>query len=475
MTKRNPPRRDILKRAGVLAASMPFASNAWGAAPGYPRAQQGPMLGAPSEDAIVVWARASGAFDVHLEVSPDRTFASPIVSAPVGATPANDYCVTLRVEGLRPATSYFYRLRLDGAYDRYQPLPYRARTAPRGRAGFTAAFGSCARLQFDTVQPIFSVAAALEPDLMFWLGDNVYADSAEPPIIAELYRRQRDVDRVKAFVRSVPNLAIWDDHDYAFNDSDRTNPIREQSLAVFKNHWPNPSYGLPATPGIFFKYAYGGIDFFFLDGRYNRDPATSPDVAGKTMLGAEQKAWLKDELRASRAPFKVLVSGGGFSKAERGGDTWAAYTHERDELFDFIRDHRVGGVFGISGDSHMGELNCVPRSEQGGYDFYDLVSSPLAQLPDMDFVDQMPEIRIRRTWTRSVNVGLLSFSFDEGPRLSYTLHNVYGAPVWAPLVLTPNDLRNGVATWREKIDPAELIRLERYRAGGDYFDPEGDG
>jgi alkaline phosphatase D len=470
-----PPRREILKKAGVFAAAMPFGADAWGAALGYPRAQQGPMLGAPSTDAIVVWARASGAFDVQLEVSPDRGFADPRVSAPVSAVEANDYCVTLRVEGLRPATTYFYRLRLDGALDRYQPLPYRARTAPRGRSGFSAAFGSCARLQLDAAQPIFSVAAALDPDLMFWLGDNVYADSGAPAIIADLYRRQRDVERVKSFVRNVPNLAIWDDHDYAFNDSDRTNPIREESLAVFKTHWPNPSYGLPSVPGVFFKYGYGGVDFFFLDGRYHRDPAAAPDAPGKTMLGAEQKAWLKDELRASRAPFKVLVSGGGFSKAERGGDTWAVYTHEREELFDFIRDHRVSGVFGISGDSHMGELNCVPRSEQGGYDFYDLVSSPLAQLPDMDFVDQMPEVRIRRTWTRSVNVGLLTFSFDAGPKLSYTLHNIYGAPVWDPLVLTPGDLRNGVTTWREKIDPAELIRLERYRAGGDYFDPEGDG
>lgn len=110
---------------------------------------------------------------------------------------------------------------------------------------------------------------------------------------------------------------------------------------------------------------------------------------------ARQKVWLEDELKASRAPFKVLVSGGSFSKAERDGDSWAVYAHERDELFDFIRDERIGGVFGISGDSHMGELNCVPRSEQGGYDFYDLCSSLLANFPDSDFVNQMPEVRIR--------------------------------------------------------------------------------
>ena len=230
--------------------------------------------------------------------------------------------------------------------------------------------------------------------------------------------------------------------------------------------------GLPNTPGVFFKYVYGGVDFFFLDGRYYRDPADDPDIPGKTMLGAEQKAWLKDELRASRAPFKVLVSGGGFSKAERNGDSWAVYQHERNELFDFIRDNRIEGVFGISGDSHMGELNCVPRSEEGGYDFYDFCSSPLANLPDLDFVDQMPEVRMREVWTRSCNVGVLGFDFEHGPRMTFNLYNVIGASVWDPLVLTPADLRNGMQSWRTKIDPDELVRLERYRRGGSYFDPD---
>jgi alkaline phosphatase D len=84
----------------------------------------------------------------------------------------------------------------------------------------------------------------------------------------------------------------------------------------------------------------------------------------------------------------------------------------------------------------------------------------------------MPETRIRATYTRSHNVGLMTFNFDDGPRMSYTLHNTIGASVWDPLVLTPADLRNGVSTWRTKIDARELQRLERYRAGGSYFDPD---
>ena len=45
---------------------------------------------------------------------------------------------------------------------------------------------------------------------------------------------------------------------------------------------------------------------------------------------------------------------------------------ERNEIFDFIRDEISAGVC-ISGDSHMGELNCIPWSERGGYDFYDFL------------------------------------------------------------------------------------------------------
>ena len=472
MTQKAPHRRSILKRAAWFAASLPFAPEVWAQTLGYPRTLQGPMVGAPTPNSIRVWARVSGTFDVVLEVSARRDFAELRASQPVRADASSDFTAVVSVDGLSPATSYYYRLRIDGVLDRYQPLPYRTRTAPRGRSAFRAAFGSCARLQIDTDQRIFSVAQALEPDLMFFLGDNIYADSTEPAALADLYRRQREIECLKPLIRATPSLAIWDDHDFAINDSDRTNPIRAQSLALFRQYWANPSGGLRNTPGVFFKYVYGGVDFFFLDGRYYRDPADDPDIPGKTMLGAEQKAWLKDELRASRAPFKVLVSGGGFSKAERNGDSWAVYQHERNELFDFIRDNRIEGVFGISGDSHMGELNCVPRSEEGGYDFYDFCSSPLANLPDLDFVDQMPEVRMREVWTRSCNVGVLGFDFEHGPRMTFNLYNVIGASVWDPLVLTPADLRNGMQSWRTKIDPDELVRLERYRRGGSYFDPD---
>lgn len=463
----------------ALSAFLAGAPRALAEALGYPRALNGPMVGAPGPGHFTVWVRASGAFPVSLEYSTDRDFTTVLQGPTIEARAENDCCVVLRVEGLKPDTDYWYRLKYDGQEDRNQFFANRTRTAPDGPAAFRVAFGSCCRIQFDADQPIWNAVRDLEPDLFFWLGDNIYGDSDQASALMDLYSRGRTVERLQPLIRSTPQFAIWDDHDFGYNDSDGRSPFKQTSLDVFKRVWANPSYGEADNPGVYFKQTYGGVDFFFLDGRYYRDQTTKVDDANKTMLGARQKAWLKRELAASTTPFKVLVSGGGFSSAEneKGGDSWGVYLTERTEIFDFIRDRNISGVVCISGDSHMGELNCIPRSEQGGYDIYDMCSSPLAQMPANKNTRQAPEVRIRDTWTRSVNVGLMRFDMaGQTPTLSYTLHNVQGEAVWDPLVLTPADLVNGVSTWRDKADPSELERLERFRRGGGYYGfdaPEG--
>src|SRR3546814_18172247 len=85
---------------------------------------------------------------------------------------------------------------------------------------------------------------------------------------------------------------------------------------------------------------------------------------------------------------------------EEGGDSWGVYLTERTELFDFIRDEGIGGVVCISGDSHMAELNCIPRSQHGCYDLSDFFSSPLAPMTAAKTPRHTPEVRVRDQWTR---------------------------------------------------------------------------
>ena len=297
----------------ALAATLLRPFRAFGATPGYPRLMEGPMVGAVTPGSITIWGRASGEFDVVVEYSTDPGFAAAVKSAPVRATAASDFTVRVTVEGLAPGTRYYYRMLVDGIPDRYRLLPFATRTAPAAAAPFRLAFGSCARHQLDAEQPVFRAITAAEPDVFFWLGDNIYADSASEWVFAEDYRRQRAIASTLPLMRSVPQLAIWDDHDFGLNNSDRTSPVRDASLAAFKNYWANPSYGQADAPGVYFQYAYGGVDFFMLDGRYYRAPNQDPDGPEKSFLGKLQGEWLREALLASRAPFKVLACGSGWS------------------------------------------------------------------------------------------------------------------------------------------------------------------
>jgi alkaline phosphatase D len=215
------------------------------------------------------------------------------------------------------------------------------------------------------------------------------------------------------------------------------------------------------------------VDFFFLDVRYYRDPNAAPDLDGKTMLGAAQKSWLKSKLKASSAPFKVLLSGSGWSAAKGpGDDSWAAFMTERNELFDYIRDEGINGVVLVSGDTHVAELNAIPWSDKGGYDYYDLTSSPLAQDTSASFLHRRPEARIRQVYFGSVNFGLLTFDMRSAdPWLEYNVINYRGDAVWEPLRLHASELVNGMATWKDNMDELSRSRYESAINGGEYYEP----
>lgn len=466
-------RRKFLLGSSIFAGLATVPRRLLAATIGYPRLLDGPMIGATAPDSFTVWARASGTFEVSVEYATKRDFSDSRKTRGILASAENDLCTKIRVEGLRPDTEYYYRLVTDGIYDRHQPLPFRTRTAPSQSRPIRIAFGSCARVQLYPEQPVFEAIAALEPDLFIWLGDNIYADSDSELAFSNLYSRQRNVTSLVPFQRSVSQIAMWDDHDFGHNDSDRTNPDKDMTLRMFNNWWANPAGGLDGVPGIFFRHSFGPVDIFMLDGRYYRDPAEQPDEPGKTMLGVAQKEWLKRELKASTAPFKILASGTGWSAAEHGGDSWGSYLHERNEILDFIRDESISGCFGISGDVHIGEANCVPWSDHGGYDFYDMVSSGLAQFNKPDFPDQHPEVRLREPWIRSVNFGVIDFSFDPEPRVEFNVRGVNGEPAFDdPVVLRASDLVNRRKSWPRIIDKHELLRRERRERGASYYGEE---
>ena len=164
-------RRSFISRALALLVATP--ASAFAKALGYPRLLEGPMVGAVGPDHLTIWSRASGVFDVQVEYATDRSFRDARTTPAVRPTADGDLCTAIRIEGLRPGGTYFYRMRLDGVLDRHAPVAFRTRTAPAGPSDFRVAFGSCCRIQLDPEQLVFSAIAEQEPDLFFWLGDNI--------------------------------------------------------------------------------------------------------------------------------------------------------------------------------------------------------------------------------------------------------------------------------------------------------------
>jgi alkaline phosphatase D len=160
--------------------------------------------------------------------------------------------------------------------------------------------GSC--IKQDRPMPIFKTIVDRRPELFLFLGDNIYADTTDMEVMRAKYAKLGTDPGFQQLIEACPVMAIWDDHDFGPNKSDRTFKWRDLTLDLFKKYWPNPSAGTPETPGIFYSFKIADVEFFMLDDRYHRDPNEAPDRT--TMLGTGQLAWLRDSLKQARPPLR---------------------------------------------------------------------------------------------------------------------------------------------------------------------------
>src|SRR5690606_34340514 len=155
---------------------------------------------------------------------------------------------------------------------------------------------------------IFNAMYQEKPDMMMWLGDNVYlreVDWNSKTGIYYRYTHTRSLPELQPLLASTHHYAIWDDHDYGPNDADRSFWGKDMTLKAFKDFWANPNYGVGGTEGITGTFFWEDCQFFLLDDRWYRSP-----MPGKEYFGQTQLNWLVDALRSSKATFKFICTGG---------------------------------------------------------------------------------------------------------------------------------------------------------------------
>jgi phosphodiesterase/alkaline phosphatase D-like protein len=148
---------------------------------------------------------------------------------------------------------------------------------------------------------------------------------------------------------------VWDDHDFGANDADGTSPSRPAALSTYRENVPH--YGLAGPDAAIYQaFTVGRMRVIVTDVRSARSPATDLDDANKTMLGAEQKAWFKQELLEAGKTHEVVlwVNSVPWISGATTNDDWGAYATERRELADFIAANDLAeGLVMASGDAHM--------------------------------------------------------------------------------------------------------------------------
>ena len=332
----------------------------------------GPMIGHTTDTTTQIWIRADGPCKMQVRFfSKGRT----IVSETIRLTKNNNFCGSAEVRDLSPRTTYSYRVFLDNkeqSRDVRQEITTFSRALEPGiiRIGFGHS------LRGSGAQDIWKAIEAKKPDLFILMGDNIYSDSTEPARQRRMYLQFRADRNFRAFGATTPIYAIWDDHDYGKDNSDRTQPGKERSLETFNEIWPNPKSQAVQNPGIWTRFTVGGAEFFLMDVRYHRCANSDPDGPAKTMLGKEQFAWLKNSLASSQAIFKFPVSGSSWNCG--GPEAWNhSFTFEYDALLKHIASNQIPGVILLGGDQHFCKIAVRPKESWGGYDLHEWMAGQL--------------------------------------------------------------------------------------------------
>jgi hypothetical protein len=227
--------------------------------------------------------------------------------------------------------------------------------------------------------------AAARPDLIFLIGDNVYADKegnsfralATPDVLWERYHETLTKIDLYHFAKLIPVFPTWDDHDFGKNDSDISYPYKTESKDTFEAYFPRET--LPELEGIFSRgpgvasrLDAFGMTFFLMDDRMFRTPLV-------THWGEKQEAWLLSGLSGLTRPV-VLLNGDQFF----GGYQPAFESFEGNHPENFkrfigrLKSVRAPIVF-ASGDRHLSELMEIPASVLG-YKTYEFTSSAIHAL-----------------------------------------------------------------------------------------------
>jgi alkaline phosphatase D len=396
----------------------------------------GPMVGYATMAEVLIWVQTDSQATVRVDYWPLDDPETVIRTDSVVTEKSSAHVAKCLADGVREGTRYGYAVYIDdrkvepkfrSGY-KAGPIPLTFQTPPNWRfresghevQDFTVGFGSCAYINepdggYDRMNPepygaayqIFEAVHEVDPDLFIWLGDNVYyrePDWSSRTGMIHRWTHDRATPELGPMLATIPQYAIWDDHDYGPNDIGQDFWNKAASKEIFTLFTGNQTAGLPELPGIFTYFAWGDVHFYLTDNRtYRTAHKTNPGPFGYNprMLGKAQIDWMVDLMKYHRiqsessypCSFHVVAMGNPvLSPYDK--DSLRHLPDEWQYLFDRLVEEEIHNVIFLSGDVHSSEVSRMTYTGGGepgvagksgqsgeGYVFWDITSSPMTAGP----------------------------------------------------------------------------------------------
>lgn len=414
--------------------------------------QSGDVLG----ERAIVWSRADRPARMWVDLATSERGERRLVRGPV-VDASSAFTGKVDVEGLRPGQRHSYRVwftDLDDPTVKSEPAKGTLVAPPSSTRDDVRILwtGDCVGQGWG-INPdwggmqCFRTMSEAEADLFIFSGDCIYADgplrpevkdaagnviwrnlvTPEKSKVAETLDEYRGNflynlldDHFKRFVANTAMVAQWDDHEVVNNwyrgevltyRPDYTIEKRVDVLAARSSqafHEIMPIRDEKKEPGrIYRKISYGpNVDVFVIDMRTYRaeNSANLQTEAGPqtTFLGAEQTAWLKREMKRSKATWKIIAAdmplglwvtdyspatnphepGVQWWEAIANGDNGAAKGRELEiaDLLSFLKKNEIRNVVWLTADVHYCAAHYYDPSKaaSGDFDgFWEFVAGPV--------------------------------------------------------------------------------------------------
>ncbi len=309
------------------------------------------------------------------------------------------------------------------------------------------AFGSCSN-QDSTVQ-MWKDVLLQKPQLWIWLGDMIYADTHDMPVMRAKYDKQKNYPDYQQLIHSCSLLGTWDDHDYGENDGGKNYSKKNESKEEMLRFLDIPA-GDPIRmhDGVYSAHTYGTVNqkvkVILLDTRAFRDTTLASSTLGRRydpnpegdLLGEQQWAWFEKQVKNSDASIHIIGSSIQFIANDHGYEKWGNFPKSRERMLNLLVKYKIKQPLILSGDRHMAEIS---RMEVPGlpYPLYDFTSSGLTHTWTFKNVEEKNQYRVGQMVAEK-NFGMLIIDWSgKLPKITLEIRGKSSAPLDKPLVISP--------------------------------------